>query len=91
MLTTYLITFILVILKGIFSILPSVSIASIPIIGTSVSSTLTIIMGYLYGFLNVFPYAYDIWHVFLVVIIPFELILIIMKFFVGSRMPTHMH
>ena len=36
-------------------------------------------------FLETFPYAIVGWHMFLYVVIPFEILLIVLKVFLGSR------
>ena len=74
---------------AIFSFLPTVTIASLPIIGSAVSSTLILMIKYWNSFIETFPYAKLPWQIFLYVILPFEILMIIAKFFLGSRVPTN--
>jgi hypothetical protein len=80
---------ILGLISAIFFLLPVVTIASIPVIG----STLLVILGTMVttwnAFMITFPYAQVVWQVFLFVILPFEILMIIGKFFLGQHMPTN--
>lgn len=81
---------IVMILSGIFGFLPTVSIATIPYIGESVESVLITMITTWNAFLVTFPYAEVGWNIFLYVIIPFEILMLIAKFFFGSRLPAHL-
>jgi len=78
---------ILTVVGYIFSFLPVVTIADIPYIGETVSTTLISFMGIWNAFIDTFPYAGIAWNVFLLAIIPFEILMIIAKFFFGQRAP----
>jgi len=80
---------ILMLLSAFFYFLPVVTIASLPYIGTMVSSVLSTAITTWNALLGTIPYLNYSWHVFLVVILPFELLLLLGKFFLGSRMPVH--
>jgi len=71
-------------ISAIFVFLPVVTIADIPFIGESVSSTLLTMMEYWNGFTATFPYAIHVTQVFLLVIVPFELLMLVSKLFLGS-------
>jgi len=89
MIIILLLNLLLLVFGTIFSILPSVSIATIPVIGPSVSSFLYEAMGVWNAFMVTFPYAQITWDVFLYVILPFELLMLVGKFFLGHRMPSN--
>lgn len=75
------------ILSVVFYIFPVVTIADIPLIGDAISSSLYTAMGYWNSFMVTFPYAEATWNAFLFVIIPFEVALLLLKFFLGHRTP----
>jgi len=83
------INIILFILGGIFKFLPIVTIASIPYIGETVSNTLLTMVTTWNAFIVTFPYAGIAWNVLLYVILPFEALMLLGKFFLGSRMPNN--
>lgn len=89
MIVTILIQTIVFILSGIFAILPTVSLTEIPVIGEFVASSLTSMVLIWNAFLITFPYAQTTWDIFLFVILPFEGIMLIAKFFLGHRLPTN--
>lgn len=72
----------------LFVFLPVVSIASIPVIGHFVVSILETIVETWNAFLITFPYAVIAWHMLLWVILPFEILMAVGKFFFGNRMPS---
>jgi len=89
MITDVILSVIVSILGAIFYFLPVVSISDIPYIGEQLSSILATIVGIWNALLITFPYAIVVWNTFLFVIIPFELLLLIGKFFLGHRLPAH--
>jgi len=89
MITDVLLTVIVSLLGAIFYFLPVVSVSSIPYIGTSIASTLTLMVTTWNAFMVTFPYAVVIWNTLLFVIIPFEFTMLVGKFFFGSRLPAH--
>lgn len=91
MITTLIAGMITFFLVAIFHFIPVVTIATIPYIGTSVASTLTTFMGIWNSFMVTFPYAQTAWDIFTKVIIPFELLLLVVKIFFGSRTPAQTH
>jgi len=89
MIVTLLISVILSIFGAIFALLPEVTIADIAYIGPTLSSTLTTMVQKWNAFMVTFPYAETGYNVFIYVILPFELLLLLTKFFLGSRTPIH--
>jgi hypothetical protein len=87
MITTLLTTIIYYVLLGIFYFLPIVTLSDIPFIGEQIVSILTTIIGIWNSFRDTFPYAGTIWDVFLFVIIPTEIVILTLKFFLGHRAP----
>lgn len=90
MIITFLLSIIVTVFSFIFKIFPVVTIASIPYFGQSMSDTLIQVVGYWNGFMQTFPYALTAWHIFLWFIIPFEIGLLVLKFFLGHRTPVNM-
>jgi len=89
MIITIFINIVLFIIGGIFKILPVVTIASIPFIGEEVSGFLTSMILIWNAFTATFPYAQIACNVFLFVILPFEGLMLVGKFFLGHRMPNN--
>lgn len=71
------------ILNSLFSLFPDVALPD------GVHNVLSLAVGYWNGFLTIFPFAVLPWHLFLYVVIPFEIALLVLKFFLGSRVPSH--
>jgi len=72
------------IVGAIFQFFPVVTLADIPLIGLSVRSLLLTVVLTWNGFLVTFPYAVVVWQVFQI-ILSFELLMLVMKFLLGSR------
>lgn len=89
MITTFFLNLILLIVTGIFYFLPVVTMTDIPLVGSYVSSTLASLIQTWNAFLITFPYAQTAWDIFLYVIIPFELIMLAGRFFLGHRLPVN--
>jgi len=89
MITILFLNFIILIVGIIFYFLPVVTIADIPWIGQYISDTLISVVHIWNGFLETFPYAVTPWHIFIWIILPFEILLIIARFFLGSRTPIN--
>jgi hypothetical protein len=77
------------IVTGILNLIPSVTLASIPYIGDTIQSTLLSFVLNVNGFIDIFPYACIVWNLFIYGVIPFELAMIGLKFFLGSRTPSN--
>ena len=75
----------------IFGMFPVVKISSIPFVGSALSGLLTQIVGVWNAFMVTFPYAQYGWTVFLVVILPFEALLLLVKFFLGHHTPANLN
>jgi len=87
---TYLFIIVLVAtVNAFFSVFPVVTIASLPYIGPQISETLVTMVGMWNSFQDTFPYVTVVWHSFLWVILPFELLLLVGKIILGSRNPAH--
>jgi len=80
---------ILQILSAIFAIFPVVTISSIPYAGETIASILLTMTTTWNSFLVTFPYAIVGWHMLLWVILPFEALMSLAKFFFGSRLPEN--
>lgn len=89
MIVNLLINLVLLIFGTLFIFFPVVTIASIPYIGVPVSSLLTSMVLTWNAFMVTFPYAQTAWHIFLVVILPFEILMLLGKFFLGHRLPVN--
>lgn len=73
----------------VFSIIPRVDLGDIPILGNYIRDILIFIMGYWNSFMETLPYLIVVWQMFIYVIIPFEIGLLILKFFLASRVPAN--
>jgi len=89
MIINLIIGVLLAMVAGVFSFLPTVNLSSIPVVGSGIASTLLTMTTTWNAFLVTFPYASTAWTVLLTVILPFELLLLIAKFFLGSRVPAN--
>lgn len=89
MITNILIQVAFGILGIIFVFFPVVTIASLPVIGPSLSTILITMVTTWNAFMVTFPYAQVAWQVFLFVILPFELLMLIGKFFLGHHLPVN--
>jgi len=89
MIINLLISVIVNLFAGIFYFIPVVTISSIPFIGTDASNILNRAVLIWNAFMVTFPYAQFAWHVFLFAIIPFEILMLLSKFFLGSRSPSN--
>ena len=83
MIITLLINFVLLLIGGLASFLPVVQLPD------SVRNVLILAVSYWNNFLGDFPFAVLPWHIFLYVIIPFEVTLLIAKFFFGHILPAN--
>jgi len=88
MIIILLLNLLLLIFGTIFSFLPVVTISSIPYIGPGIVSMLDFAVQIWNGFIDTFPYADYAWHIFLLVILPFEALMLVAKFFLGARKST---
>jgi len=91
MIFNLLINFVLLIVGGLASMWPVVTIASIPWIGPVLSSSLITAVQYYNNAVATLPYLSVGMHVFLIVILPFEGLLLLFKVFFGHRVPAHMN
>jgi len=89
MLINLLINFVLLCVGLLFVFLPVVTIADIPYIGTTVSTLLAEMVSYWYAVMDTIPYFQIVWDVLIIVIIPFEVLMLCARFFLGSHLPTH--
>jgi len=89
MIINLLIYLLVSIISGIFIFLPVVTISSIPYIGTTVASSLLWFVHIWNAFVITFPYAENAMNIFLYVIIPFETLMLLGRFFLGHRMPVN--
>lgn len=83
MIISWILNFVVAFFSLVFFLIPVVSLPA-PIL--SIFSTA---VSYWNMFLETFPYASIVWTMFLTVIIPFELGMLIFRFFLGSRLPAN--
>jgi len=69
-------------------VLPVVSIAGFPLIGSHLVSAFTTTGNALCGFYVTVPYVYDLFYIFFWVIIPFEIGLGVLRVVLGNRSPV---
>jgi hypothetical protein len=67
--------------------LPVVSLSDIPFIGSTIRGLLLSVVEYWNAAQDTFPYLIVLWHVFIYVILPFELLMLTVKLVLGSRAP----
>ena len=93
MIFTFIMSFIASFIGMIFDIIhfPIVTLAGIPFIGDTIIYYLTLVIGYWNTFLLVIPLFAIPWNLFLNIIVPFEIALIMLKFFLGHRSPVAHH
>jgi len=89
MIFNLLIYLVLLVVTAVFSILPVVTLASIPIIGSSLQSILLTMVRTYNAFIDTFPYAETAFQLLIYVIIPFELLMLLGKFLLGHRLPSN--
>lgn len=89
MITNFLLDLVVIIFAGLLSWMPVVTLASIPVVGGFISNTLQMAVGYFNSAMITLPYLQVVWHMFLWVVLPFELALLILKFFLGNHMPAN--
>jgi len=89
MIIALILNFIVSFIAMLLSIIPNVTIAQLPIIGPSVDTYLRLAIGYWNTFCGILPYFSLPWNLFINVIIPLEITLLLLKFFLGHRTPAH--
>jgi len=89
MILNLLINALLLLFGGIFSFFEPVSLADLPVAGPLLSSTLTSAVQIWNTFMETVPYLQFPWTLFLVVVLPFEILLLIAKFILGHRSPAN--
>jgi len=77
------------ILTAIFYFLPVVTIADLPLFGEELADLLVTVITTWNAFLVTFPYAVVVWNMFLFVVMPFEILMLVAKFFFGHRLPAN--
>ncbi len=88
MILLLLINFVVLIFSTIFIIFPVVTIATIPIFGSFISSMLTLMVQTFNSILGTLPFLVISWSIFKWVIVPFEVFVIVLRFFLGARAPV---
>jgi len=89
MITQTIINFFIGVINAVFNALPTANLSELPIIGSTITDTLQTIVETWNAFMVTFPYAIVLWNCFIYVILPFELLLLLAKFFLGHRTPAH--
>lgn len=88
MIITLIVAVISLVFQLIFMWFPIVTISSIPVIGSGLSAILISMVSVWNAFMITFPYAVVVWHILVFVVIPFESLLLLAKFLLGSRVPV---
>jgi len=91
MLLNFIIAIVSHVINFIFSLLPVATIKDIPIIGVFMYDFLLNMVETFNAFFVTFPYAIELWNVFIYVMIPFELAVLLIKFILGARTPIAHH
>lgn len=86
MITALILQFIANFVALIFSILPEVTVANIPFIGTFIYYYVGVAISYVNTMNTIVPYFLIVWQMFLWVL-EFEILLLLLKLFLGSRTP----
>jgi len=89
MISTFILKMIIALVAGIEYFFPVVTIASIPMVGPQISAVLVQVNGLFNAFLSLFPFAVIVWHLFIYVVLPFEVLLLVAKFFLGQHVPAN--
>lgn len=89
MIINLLINFILLVFGSLFVFFPEVHLIDIPVFGSLMVDYLTWAVTTWNSFLETFPYAQTAWQMLLFVVLPFELLMLVAKFFLGHRMPIN--
>jgi len=89
MIINLILTVIIDLVSFIFSFVGSVTIADIPQIGTTISNGLLTMVTTWNAIIETVPYLEIVSFIFFWVIIPLEIGLLVLKFFLGSRVPAH--
>jgi len=83
MIINLLINALLLVFGAFFLIFPVVHLPEV------LSTPLTMASSAWYGIFETIPYLEVVWNTFLYILIPFEISMIIIKFFLGHRVPSH--
>jgi hypothetical protein len=84
MITQFLFNLIMIVARVIFGWLPAVSVLPL-----GVDSMLQNMVGIWNSFLISFPYGGIAWHYLLYGVFPLEITLLVLKLFLGHRVPVH--
>lgn len=77
------------ILLGLGLIFPRVTLENIWVIGPTLRSVLVTAVGYMNSIFETLPHLEVVWNMFVYVVVPFEIVLWVMKFILGSRTPVN--
>jgi hypothetical protein len=91
MIVNLLINFVIGAFGLLFAFFPIVHLSGIPIVGTYLVSWMSIGVHFWNTFIQLFPFALLPWHMTVWVILPFELILLVAKFFLHHRVPANLN
>lgn len=91
MVISLLLSAIVSIIAQLMSVLPNVGVADIPFIGGYIATYLGMAVSYINTGVIILPFLQVVWHSFVYVILPFEISLLVAKFFFGSRLPAHIN
>lgn len=91
MVIALILNFIADIFATLLSMLGTVGLQDIPVIGDPMYTYLNLAVGYVHGAILVLPFMSIVWWCFVYVILPFEFTLLLAKVFFGSRLPAHLN
>jgi len=89
MIWNFIIKAIVLFVSVVFYWLPEVTIEDLPYLGSSVSDLLITMIRYWNSAVETVPYLQLGMDIFIYIIIPFELLLLVAKFFLGHHVPTN--
>jgi hypothetical protein len=88
MILNFIISFVAHIVDFLFGSLPNATIADLPYVGDTIQVVLIQAVSIWNSWMVTFPYSVDVWNRFVFGIIPFELLLVLVRFILGNRTPV---
>jgi len=89
MIILLLFNFLIAVLSIIFGFFGDAYIRDLPVIGSVVASSLEMAVMMFNSFAYTFPYVTPVFQTFLYIILPFEVSVKLIKFFLGNRSPVN--
>lgn len=91
MIINLLINLVLLIIGSLFVFFPEVTLNDIPYVGIHFREILINTVGYWNSAVETLPYLQIGMTMFIYVILPFEITLLVLKVFLGHRLPAHLN